>query len=183
MFQDEQDQETQETTNSSPSFESILVPGRDGYLHPFGESHLTHMAKKRAFIKATFAQEALERLNKKLGQLSPDSGVSSIQATLREVEDTVQFAQEYAASIPQSDLTKHIAEGSNQYLSSLRNQLKSWRDKYPDTTPLRIDNSQSVLFLLGTLRLLIALLREGFYGSRCSSSDSHTDCVLHCPSQ
>ena len=68
--------------NESPSLEAALIPGPDGFIHPFGLSQDTHMASKRAFAHVNRQGEGVEILKYKLESLKDDFSPNVIQSTL-----------------------------------------------------------------------------------------------------
>lgn len=123
--------------SSEQSLEFLLQPGSSGQLELFGDSKLRSKHATRSQFDAMNIESGLEHLQQKLSKLS-DQPPSRIASTLEEVENTLHAAKGDLASV-----TIKGALGAAKVqtaLGVLNHSLTAWRQHYPDTSPIRIDN-------------------------------------------
>ncbi|KAJ3965570.1 hypothetical protein EV361DRAFT_810492 [Lentinula raphanica] len=95
----------------------------------------------RALITVSSLKQAAFDLQVKLSNLSSSQPSADIHSTLSTVEDGQDTLRFQATSIGNSKASREAAEVL-EILESIQESLKLWRQEYPDTSPVKIDNSE-----------------------------------------
>ncbi|KAJ3709685.1 hypothetical protein C8R42DRAFT_729944 [Lentinula raphanica] len=127
----------------SDSLEVLLEPDKDGKLMLFGDPRSRSKHTIRVLHTGSKLGDGISGLQAKLDGLSRDFPAPSVHATLEEVEGAIQVAEE--------DLQSIKAEGIKDEVNQVRDMvdlvhktLRAWRNIYPDVSPVRIDNHESL---------------------------------------
>lgn len=125
------------------SLESALLPGPDGFIHPFGLPSDVHVSNIQALAKLSQHRKTLDNLVGLLDQLSDDSTDTLIQSILLEVENGVKGLHEHIAKIRSSNVTDAQIDDLKANVLAIEARLSDWRAQYPNTGPIQIDNRMS----------------------------------------
>ncbi|THV01610.1 hypothetical protein K435DRAFT_654934 [Dendrothele bispora CBS 962.96] len=134
---------THDEAGETASFESALIRGADGFLHPFGLPRDKNAATNHEFVRLSRQKDTLRTLEARLANLSEDScSAQVIQSTLSELEDGTRSLLESLVGVRRSNVTDPLVQELETGLRLLDARLVDWRVRHPDTTPIRIDNSE-----------------------------------------
>ncbi|KAJ3753450.1 hypothetical protein EV360DRAFT_87778 [Lentinula raphanica] len=120
------------------SLESLLVPNRNGRMQ-FGHSTKRNIKTTRALITVSSLKQAALDLQLKLRNLSFSQPPADIQSSLCTIEDEIETIRLQATSISNVEACGEAVEVLNT-LDSIKETLRLWRQEYPDTSPVKIDN-------------------------------------------
>lgn len=121
--------------SSEQSLEFLLQPDSGGQLELFGDSKLRSKLATRSLFDMMNLENSLKGMQQKLSMLS-DQSPSRISSTLEEVENTLhatELASVIAKETPEAGKVRTA-------LGVLNQSLAAWRQHYPDTSPIRVDN-------------------------------------------
>lgn len=122
------------------SLDSALLPGPDGFIHPFGLPSDNHVSNVHALANLSQHKKTLGNLVGLLDQLSDESTTTLIQSILLEVENGVGSLHEHIARIRSSNVTNEQIEELKADLLAIEARLSDWREQYPYSGPIQIDN-------------------------------------------
>ena len=108
------------------------------------------MATTRAVLAARRLKERLGMAQNLLDQLSVDTDLSTIQSKLLEVETIVENVHDSARQIKREPAAVLLTE-IHSSITNLKQSLRPWRQKHPDTSPYRIDNSEFMCSNVGCI--------------------------------
>lgn len=139
-------------SQESESLEFLLHPNQQGQSELFAPSNITSAHTTKTLYNVSALNDGLQKLNDKLEALTSSLSTEVINSTLEEVEDAIQTAKAEASSIQAKGAASEVervaleVEGAWQKLAVLQESLHAWRERHPDTSPLRIDNSELLCF-------------------------------------
>ncbi|KAF8828585.1 hypothetical protein HHX47_DHR3000330 [Lentinula edodes] len=129
---------TGESSTEDDSLESLLVPDQQGHLQ-FLDSRLNSRKRTRALITVSSLIKAASNLEIRLHDLSPSQTPVEIQSILGTVEDGAETLRQQIAS-DGSAIVSEEAQKLGAMLDSVEQTVQIWRQEYPDTSPVKINN-------------------------------------------
>lgn len=135
----EQVQRLLDLQNPGESLEFLLQPDDSGHQELFGDSRLRSLHTMRAQYNTFGLDSTIQQLEQKLSMLSDHSSPTLIGKTLEEVEATIHDTGRDLASITAEGAAQEVNDAQEK-LGVLKQSISAWRQHYPDTSPLRIDN-------------------------------------------
>ena len=133
---------TKPQTRSFPS-RSVVTAADAQHAGAAIYSHLKALKKSTlcAVSEAQNLSMELRSLSERLHGLSDRMDEDRIQALLTDVECGVTSLAEDLARINSSEASFAVEE-AKAVLAEVRASLRNWRSRYPDTSPIRIDNCE-----------------------------------------
>lgn len=107
-----------------------------------------------------------------LHEISPSSSHSEICSALSSIEDRLSVNKTDAQKIKRSEASE-VMEKVGGLINEVENSLRHWRSKYPDTSPIRINNGR----ILATL-LLLSIYSPKVISGRISRSKPRSPCSI-----
>lgn len=103
---------------------------------------LTNMASAKAVLSANRIQVVLDNVLDTLACLS-DGGLepASVQASLGQAEDSLTYVRKKIGLISRPAATEYVDQPKKS-LDTLEQAIFHWRDIYPNTAAVKIDNSK-----------------------------------------
>lgn len=132
-------------SQQSESLEFLLHPNQQGQSELFAPANISSAHTAKTLYNVSALSDGLQKLNDKLEALHSTLSSELINSTLEEVEEAIQTAKAEASSFQAKVATPEV-EGAWRKLAVLQETLHTWRERHPDTSPLRIDNSELLCF-------------------------------------
>ncbi|THU92395.1 hypothetical protein K435DRAFT_800503 [Dendrothele bispora CBS 962.96] len=130
-------------------FEASFIPDKDGFIHPFGDPTTTNRTSAKAIAHALSLKQTIEGWQDKVDCLSRDtSSNEEIHSTLTSAEDATTQIMEVLKVVGHSRKVDAVSKKYTEVqalLSALQRSVQNWRDLYPDTSPVKINNSENKL--------------------------------------
>lgn len=168
-------------SQESESLQFLLHPTPQGQSELFGPSKNRSAHTTKTLYNVLGLSDGLQKLNDKLKALTSSLAPELINSTLEEVEEAIQTAKVEASSFQAKGASSEVDEAW-QKLAVLQESLHAWRQRHPDTSPLRIDNSKLFCFAsVCGVHLCACISREGPQKPRRWQKHPHSDCLLSIP--
>ncbi|THU77441.1 hypothetical protein K435DRAFT_877831 [Dendrothele bispora CBS 962.96] len=132
-----------EGTEDSDDLEDYLKPDEKGFIDPFGDPRTTNMASARRVARASSLKQAIKEWQNKLDSLSGCTEAEEILSILVDIEDAALNAYDILKALRRSQEVEVVVQKCEEVevlLGVLQESLRDWRKKYPDASPVKIDN-------------------------------------------
>ncbi|KAE9383232.1 hypothetical protein BT96DRAFT_951526 [Gymnopus androsaceus JB14] len=111
----------------------------EGFIRPRGNPKALHQATQSAFREAASLGSDLEECRRLMSHIAIPSSIESIQLALGDVEHRIKADREDLAKITRKEASNAVNKVTN-LLDVVEESLREWREKFPDESPLKIDN-------------------------------------------
>lgn len=137
----------QASVTPTPSVQIQTVVDEEGYVRPFGLPQDRHQATVDAIRLVDIQKNRIQECSSNLLTLSEVNDVDTIQTTLSRTEaDIVNIMKRLNGITRPAALD--VAHQAKDMVAAVQESLLVWRSKFPDTSPVKINNGEFSTFTL-----------------------------------